>query len=200
MKILIATLLALAILFFFTFPFIKKGVKQKHFKLLMKRKISSISLRNNFNVIDDLKIDRNGDLIHFDHIVFGNKYIYLINDVTCFNTILGKSEDNSWLMVNSHTKETNYIDNFLIKTRLDLEKFSRVAKLDKSLLVVITNLNNECNIKIDSKNVENSYVTKEGKLKKLILEKERENVSEINKEQLQIVFEDIKRQNEESKN
>lgn len=123
---------------------------------------------------------------HFDHVVFGSKYIYLVTDKYWRMGVYGKPKDQSWIFFKDEKKRM-YIDNPLEKNELRKEKLSLVTGIDKSLFVVIVVVNNDCVVDEDVLLNEHNIITKEKNLIKRIESFENQNIASINDDQLQNV-------------
>lgn len=153
---------------------IKKLVNKKDYRLI-----------NNFYFkIDELT------QAHFDHLIFGEKYIYAITDKYWKMGIFGKPQDESWLLYKTDKKRI-YIDNPLQKNELRIEKLSLISGIDRDMFVTIVLTNNDCvcdeTLVLNNKNV----IIKQKNLTKLILKYENSSINKINEEQLQKVIYDL---------
>ena len=187
LTILIIVILVLFCIFLLISYPLNKFINQKLFRYFYYRKIyryvnhRDLRLINNFQFAVDESTNA-----HFDHIIFGNKYIYLITDKYWTKGIYGKVEDKSWLLFKNGDKRI-YIDNPLKKNELRTEKLSLVTDINRSMFVAIVVVNNDClvddNIKLNKQNI----ILKIRHLKKTIEQYEKDDIENINDEQLQKV-------------
>ena len=160
----------------------RKTFRYRDYKKLMKYvEKKDYRLINNFC----FNIDEN-TTGHFDHVVFGSKYIYLVTDKYWRMGVYGKPKDQSWIFFKDEKKRM-YIDNPLEKNELRKEKLSLVTGIDKSLFVVIVVVNNDCVVDEDVLLNEQNIITKEKNLIKRIESFENQNIASINDDQLQNV-------------
>ena len=183
---LIVILGLLSIYLLVSYP-LNKFIKRKLFRYFYYHKIyryvenKDLRLINNFEFFIDESTSA-----HFDHVLFGNKYIYLITDKYWTKGIYGKDEDKSWLLFKSEEKRI-YIDNPLKKNELRTEKLSLVTGIDMSMFITIVVVNNDCLVD-ENVNINNQHIIlKERHLIKTIENFEKENIESINDEQLQQV-------------
>ncbi len=187
LTILIIVILVLFCIFLLISYPLNKFINQKLFRYFYYRKIyryvnhRDLRLINNFQFAVDESTNA-----HFDHIIFGNKYIYLITDKYWTKGIYGKVEDKSWLLFKNGDKRI-YIDNPLKKNELRTEKLSLVTDINRSMFVAIVVVNNDClvddNIKLNKQNI----ILKIRHLIKTIEQYEKDDIENINDEQLQKV-------------
>lgn len=160
----------------------RKTFRYRDYKKLMKYvEKKDYRLINNFC----FNIDEN-TTGHFDHVVFGSKYIYLVTDKYWRMGVYGKPKDQSWILFKDEKKRM-YIDNPLEKNELRKEKLSLVTGIDKSLFVVIVVVNNDCVVDEDVLLNEQNIITREKNLIKRIESFENQNIASINDDQLQNV-------------
>lgn len=197
-KNILLILLIVLTIFFVSFPFIKYCVLKSHYLKIYSNKVKRLSRRMKFYSLDNVSfLDLEGSKLHADHIIFGSKYIYFINDYFFYGSLLANKKDKTWIYLKRFKNEPIFVENLLTKNESNTARFGKVAKLDNELLVSISLISNECIYKGD-KLLNNSYATSPFKLSKLIRKLEAKEVKSINKEQLKEVIEDIKYKNEKS--
>lgn len=192
---IILALLIFAVIFFLSFPFIKRIVLRNKFVKYSGGKVSRISKTRKLNVVNNIKLANLNDDVEINHIIFGKKFIYLISDLYLDGIVSGDNISKSWIYLNKFVKEVKYIPNLVNDGLEKIKTFSSLAGIDKSILIHIYLLGNECDLRIESNNKENSYVIASRKLNLLLNKFERENVKELNEEQLNVVIEDILEKN-----
>lgn len=182
--ILIVVLGLLAVYLLVSFP-LKKFLTRKLFRYRYYHHIYKYVDKKDYRLINNFvfKVDENTNA-HFDHVVFGEKYIYLITDKYWSMGIYGKIQDPSWLLFKNE-KNRIYVDNPLAKNELRTKKISLVTGIDQSLFVAIVVVNNDCLIGDDTKLKYNNLLIKEKVLIKTIEEFESSEIPSINDEQLQ---------------
>lgn len=179
--IIIATIL---VIFLFCLPFIvkyydKRNVNRKVYKILYSLAMEKdFYLINNFPLISD-----NALVAKLDHILFSDKYIYVINDKV-YEKIIKPNNSALWETY-TFKGEKEEINNpiYLNNTRCD--KFSNLKNINRNYIISIVVVNNFAKIdKMNELNDGNSFICKRKDLKKLIKTIEKRKVSKFNLEKL----------------
>lgn len=197
----IATLITLifAIIFFSLYPLLNRVILKKNYKKIYSSKIRNISIRNKFIFLDKIELQTlNNDALVVDQLLCGKKYVYVINDYCHFGILSGKVNDNSWIKVDKIKKTAEYVNNLFETSKNTLNSFSRVSKIDRSMLVGISLINNECDIRLEKKENELNFVVTPLLLTRLIRRFEGSDIASLDQEQLKIVVEEIKDLNEKT--
>ena len=126
--------------------------------------------------IDDSHVGR------IDHILFADKYIFVINDFYYDGNIIGKETDKSIILVGKDGKK-QYEDNPLALNRKLISKLSLITGINQSLIVGICLINSDCQFSIHVSG-KSYYIIQSNKLKALIKAIESRQVGDINKAQL----------------
>ena len=126
--IVIAFLLAAYLII--SYP-LNKYLYRKFFRYKYYKTIYKIVNKKDYRLINNyyFKIDENSQA-HFDHLLFGEKYIYCITDKYWTMGIVGKPQDESWILCKTKDKRT-YIDNPLLKNNIREEKLSLISGIDR---------------------------------------------------------------------
>ena len=132
-----------------------------------------------------------------DHILFGNKYIYIINDAYYEGDLTGKETDKSLILINDKGKKF-YTDNqYLISSSL-VKTLSQSTGIGMDLMIGVTVVNNNCKISIETSNKQ-FYIIQKKRLKRLIKAIESRNVGNINAAQLEALVKAIDKLNRTKK-
>ncbi len=195
--IIIAVIVVIMVLLFFFYKPIKRYFYKRKYKDFYGKKIYKIALYEDFYLInnfvfkhDDTKYSR------IDHILFGNKFIYLINDYYFDGSLTGTPDNQSLVLIQNDKKV--YVDNPINDSKLLLKRLSSVVDIDAEMLIGISIVNNECAIDMEQKN-QQIYLIQENYLAKLIKAIESRPIAEINADQLQIVVQELDRFNRKGK-
>ena len=156
---------------------------RKNYKLYYYKKIYKIVMDKDYYLINNFlfKID-DSHVGRIDHIIFADKYIFVINDFYYHGNITGKEDDKSIIVLDKNGKKY-YDDNPLVLNRKLISKLSLITGINQSLIIGISLINSDCEfgIQISSKSF---YIIQCNKLKALIKAIESRNVGNINKDQL----------------
>ena len=158
---------------------IKKKYREYYYSLIYKIAVDKdYFLLNNFLFKMD---DQHNALIN--HILFCNKYIYLINSYYFNGDITGTISDRALIYVPKKGQK-KYINNPLLSMKKLLERLSMVTNLDPDLFIGIVLVNDGVGIDINGES--NTYfLTNRNKFNSLIKELEARPISMIDQKQLE---------------
>lgn len=191
----IGIVIFLLIIFLMVYPTIKKRKDFKNFQNNYYKVIRKIADMRDYYLINNLTIKNNNKLLcKIDHVLFGDKFIYVIKDRYYRGAISGEKNDNTWLF-HTRKKEKQEMANPMFVNNERLEKLSYVTQIDKSFFVSIVVINDNCVISNDTNELssENSFIVAISKLPRLIKLVESRNVKKMNENQLKKAVEDIYR-------
>ena len=179
-------------------PMLKK--KQKtDFKYFYYKYIYKVAMDNDYYLINNFlfKID-DSYVGRIDHILFGNKYIYIINDSYFDGDIDGKENDKSIILINRAGKKI-YSDNPLLANQKLLKRLSIITGIDATLMVGVCLINNDCQCGVRTSS-KSSYIVQAKKFKALVKAIESRDIGDINKEQLANAVKAIDKLNRRNRN
>lgn len=181
--LIIVPIIIFLVIFLTIFFVVRKKKAVSNYKYFDYKKVYKIVLDNDYYLINNFifKIDDT----HYscvDHVLFANKYIYLINDYYYDGDIDGKENDISVILIRKNGKK-QYEDNPLLNSKKIINRLSLSTGLDASLLIGVCLVNNDCHSAVESKS-KNCYIIQVNKLKELIKAIESRPVNDINKKQL----------------
>jgi hypothetical protein len=188
--IIIIVILALIIIFG---PYLKKKLEKKFFIKKVYRHIYRIAVDYDYYLINDIALEIDTKLIHFNQILFGEKYIYCIGNIYQDGSLSGKFIDAKWLKYHTLTK-VEHINNPLLlhKTRKDyLSSALNVNDMIVGILVV------NDSILIDKiEDIPNDMaIVNLSSLRNFIKQKESEDVAKIDPIQLENLVSQINKKN-----
>ena len=181
--LIIVPLIALvAIGVFLYFPIRNKKMKT-NFRYFYYKKLYSIAMDRDYYLINNFlfKID-SAHVGRIDHILFGDKYIYICTDCYFEGNIDGKEADLSFVLYKKDGTKV-YEDNVISANRKLIEKLCLITGLDQSLMIGICIFNDDCRCSVQT-NTKSSYMIQRGRLKALVRAIESRDIGEINKDQL----------------
>lgn len=170
-------------LFIFVYIPLSKRKHKKSFQNYCYKKIYSIANYKDYYLINNFIFSIDG--VHrtsIDHIMFGNKYIYIIMDKYYEGNLVGKSGDASFIFID-RTGKKQYTDNPFVYSSKLLKKLSGVSGLASDLLIGITLVNDECKLNIENPSKQ-YYIVQRKDLALLIKEIEKRDVGCLNEKQL----------------
>ena len=190
------------VLFLFTaiclyFP-ISHAYNRKHFQIHYYKRVYKVALENDYFLINQFlfKID-SSKLANVDHILFGNKYIYVISSKYYQGDLIGKYHDKSLIFI-SHRGKKCYTDNPYNQVKNLASKLSSSTGIDASLMIGIILVNDDCKVAVQSDSKQ-FYIIQRKRFASLIKAIESRPVGEINQTQLQKAVQSIAKQNKRKK-
>ena len=161
----------------------RRNMMKKNFKYFYYKRLYKIAMDRDYYLINDFlfKID-DSHVGRIDHILFADKYIYIMTDSYFNGDIIGKEDDKSVIVLGRDGKKY-YDDNPLITNKKLINKLSLITGINPALLIGICIINDNCRYGIQTSS-KSFYYIQSNKLKALIKAIESRQVGAINKEQL----------------
>ena len=197
----LAVLLVLVVLFIIFYPKFYKAKLKKDFVSIYGKKVYRYALHNDLYLINQLELKGNDDqIIKVDHLLFANKYIYVISDYYLPGSIEAKENDQSFIY-KSYEKDSEkvYIDNLLIKGRELTNKVAFNLGLKENLFISIALVDDNADFNGFKSSLTDNYIVHLSSLTKLLDSIESRNVAPLNDDQLKYAVKDINRLNERRK-
>ncbi len=191
--IALAVLLLLAVLFFIFFPKAYRKYASTNYKKIYGKKIYRFAINEDFYLINNLKLKtRLGHFIKADHVVFGNKFIYVISDYNFRGEIEAKEIDNLWVLKPYKNEgKTCDIKNPLIEGKKTIERVAESTGLDLAFFISISVLNNDVIINDFEVKSDTSKYCKIKDLKKTIMSYEKREIGVLDDNLLKYAVKDI---------
>ena len=199
--IALAILLVLVVCFIIFYPIILKRKYKKGFVKIYGKKIYRYALHNDLYLINQLELRCNDDqMLNIDHLLFGNKYIYVISDYYLPGVIEAKENDQSFIYQSiEKNSQKVYIDSLLLRNEAITKKLAVNLGLNPSLFVSIAIVDNDSEFKELKKTNKDNYMIHISNFSKLLNKLESRNVAPLNDEQLKYTVKDVNRLNERRK-
>lgn len=180
--IITAIVVVLALILLIILP-LRKRYKKTNFREYYYKKVYKLAFDEDYYLINDFlfRIDDNNVAV-IDHILFADKYIYLINDYLYEGDLTGNQNDKSLILINLQGKKF-YTDNPIMLSHKIATRLSIITGIDKSLLIGLTLVNNDCRVSVEQ-NDKSYYIVQRNKLNSLIKAIESRNVGKINAEEM----------------
>ncbi|MCR4879573.1 MAG: hypothetical protein K5906_01270 [Bacilli bacterium] len=182
--IVVASVAAGILLMFFLILPILKIFHQRNYKSYYYRKIYNYTLNHDLYLINNFvfKLDSKHNT-SIDHILFGEKFIYIIMDKWYDGDLMGNSYDASLILIAKNGSK-NYVDNPYVLFNKLLSRLSTATGINTELMIGITMINNDCRMKIDSSSKQ-FFMIQRKRFPKLIDTIEAREVGKINAKALQ---------------
>lgn len=182
--ILLVVFLLLLLAFLFG-PIIKRKYIEVNYKKIVSKTLYKYALDHDVFLINDIKLPYNGGFIIFDHILFGEKYIYCIKDIHESFGIEGSAEDLKWFTYSKKGK-VDYIVNPFKENNHNVSLLMKYmnSTVEDKLYFSIVCVNDDCDRSI-SKCRDDEIICKNKELYKVIKEKEKDSsIKNINQDKL----------------
>lgn len=183
--IIVGSVVVLALLIIFAIIPLTKKLKKKHYQYFSYKKLYSIAENNDYLLINNFVIPGdNKSVDKIDHILFGDKYIYVVIDKCYPFDVVGKASDPSFVLVSKEGQKKDYIDNLHISLSRLLSKFAASTGISTELMIGVVVTNNECRIAIETTSKQ-FFIVQNKKVTSLIKEIESREVPTINAKALE---------------
>lgn len=181
--LIIAIVLISILLVTFLIIAIRKIYVKKKYKNAFASKVYQVALYGDYYLINDftLMVESNRGRA-LNHILFGDKYVYVIMSKWFDGSLKGVESDVSLFLVNKNG-QTSFIDNPLINTKNLIKKLCINMDIPSSMVVGITIVNKECSIDVKQDDKYN-YLIPVNKLESLIAAIEKRKVNKIKEDEL----------------
>jgi len=137
-----------------------------------------------YYLINKLEIQLvSNESLFIDHMLFGNKYIYVINDYLFKGVLTGNAQDSKWILKDKKGQEI-MVDSPLLKNKKLVEKLSLRTSLDHATFIAITLVSKDTKITDLEVNDSSNFVIDTRDFMKLILKIESRDIAPLNAEEL----------------
>lgn len=183
--ILAIALVVFILLIVWFFIFMRKKMLQR-FSLLryFYPVIRKTAVYYDFYLINQLQMQLvNNESLFIDHVIFGNKYIYIISDYLFKGVLTGKPQDAKWILTDKKGAE-KMVDNPLLETKRLMQKLSLRTSLDYSNFIGVTLISKDTKITDLDVNDNQNFIIDTKDFTKLLLRIEGRDISPLNPEEL----------------
>ena len=174
---------AILLLIFAVLP-LMKIIHKHHYKRYYYRKIYTYTLHRDFYIINNFvfRLDSKHNTC-IDHIVFGEKFIYVIMDKYYEGDLMGNSYDPDLILIAKNGSK-NYVDSPYVAFNKLLSRLSTATGINTDLMIGIAVINNDCRMNIDSSSKQ-FFMIQRNRFPKLVDTIEARDVGKINAAELQ---------------
>lgn len=172
--------------------------RRKYFQIHFYKQVYRVALDNDYYLINQFvyKVDSSKNAT-LDHILFGNKFIYVIISKYYQGDLVGKYNDPSLIFI-SHKGKKCYTENPYNEIKYLASKLSTNTGLDTTLMIGIVLINDDCKVEVESESKQ-FYVIQRKRLPALIKAIESRPIDKINDDQLQKAVQAIAKSNKRKK-
>ncbi len=195
--IIVPVVLLIFVSFCLYFPIVS-AYRKKHFQIHFYKLVYRVALNNDYYLINQFvfKVDQYKNAT-VDHILFGEKYIYVILSKYYQGDLIGKYLDKSLIFI-SHKGKKCYTDNPYNEAKFLTSKLSSSTGIDASLMIGVILINDDCKVAVQSESKQ-FYIIQRKRFPALIKAIESRPVENINEVQLSKAVQSIARLNKRKK-
>lgn len=181
-------------------PAIKDWIYKHRYMEIFHKTIIRIAEDQDYQLINPVlfKLD-DSTFLKIDHLLFGDKFIFVIKDEYYNGALLGKLKDQNWLFHHYDKQKGKFIKNPFVVNARRIEKLSLLTQLKEDFFVSIIVVNDEAMIDRVSRGDNFSYIVSIKKLPRVIAAFEDRNVMKLDAEKTQLAVNSIYRLSEENK-
>lgn len=170
--------IVLAVLFFLLFFYrpLKCEIQRKNLAKTFYNAVMRVARNGDYYLINGLKVRLDGNnYLSIDHVLAGDKYIYVITDRYFEGAINVRLNDERWINYRKDDRKLDLI-NPLFENRFALERLSIASGINSAFMIGIVLINDDCFInQLEAQDEENLLVPI-SKLERVISTYEAKNV------------------------
>ena len=140
--IIIVSLITIGYAILILWPFIIERMEKRTFLKSFYTDVYQLAMVYDFYVINDLVLEIDTKFIHFNHILFGDKYIYCICDHYYDGPLSGKFTDQQWFLYKNNG-QLDHIKNPLLLHKARLSYVTSALRAEE-LFIGLCIVNESC--------------------------------------------------------
>lgn len=175
--ILTPVVITILLVFFVVIPLSQRKIRT-HFKEYCYKAIYRLAFDEDYYLINDFQFKVDSKVVLIDHILFGNKYFYVVIDNYLPGDLIGKQDDKSLILIDNHNQKF-YTENQFQTCKTLIDYLNIKTGISKDLLIGISIVNNDCTIGVESDSKQ-YYIIQRNKFKKLVKAIESRDVGKLN--------------------
>lgn len=186
-----SVIVGLAFFVWFFYAPIKRLVWRRNLAELFYAKVMKVARDGDYYLINKVSVKRGGSgSLLIDHILGGDKYIYVITDCYFEGAINAKSDDQRWVYFKKKGLKEDIV-NPLSVNQFALESLSMQSGISSSFLVGIVLINDDCFVNRFDNGDPSSLLVPVSKLEKVVGAVEAKNVTPFVKKELWQTIHDL---------
>ena len=191
--IAVSIIIILIIIFLYIYHPIKNIYGRHRYHKIYRFILNVISKEKKCILLNNLALPIGGNnFIHIDHLLFADKYIYVIKDRYISGSLEALENNRYWFSYNLKGEQTA-ISNSLSVNQERIDKLALLTGVEHNLFVNVVLLNDNCNLAPTNISKPNTYIIKLRYFKSFLRKKESQNVAPLNRIQLEKLANDIAR-------
>ncbi len=189
--IVLTIISALVFLVVFLYQPVRRHLYRNYPVRMFYRTVMQTAKDGDFYLLNNLqlKLDKN-DYVKIDHLLGGDKYIYVITDRYYEGAINVKPDDLRWIYYERDGGK-RYISNPLLENKAAMERLSIVSGIQTSFMVGIVIVNNDCFVNRFAADDAHNLLVSERKFEKIVNTFEAQPVKPFVKEELWQCIQDL---------
>lgn len=190
--IVAAVLVGLAFLVWFFYSPVKRFLWHQKPRKLFYRHVMRVVLNGDYYCVNDvaLRVDEHTTTM-VDHIIGGDKFLYIISDRYYEGVLKAHPDEPGWLLYQKHGQKVD-LPNPLLENQLAMERLSIVSGINTSFMVGIVLINDSCFLNPFSNEEGESLLVPLSKLESVIASYEkRKDVEPFLNQQLWQTIQDL---------
>ena len=188
--IVLAIAIGSAFLFWFGFGPVQRYYRKRHTVKAYYPKVYRVALDNDFYLINNFSNrTAESEEFHIDHILIGNKFIYVIRDRYYDGALAAKETDQSWIFF--HGKKGRYVPNPVIMNKLRMQRLSLMSGIDEKFFISVVLINDDCYLTPYESQTDNSFLSSLRDFPRLIEEIEARDVAPLDPQAIAVVARDF---------
>lgn len=189
--IVVAVIIGFLFLAIFLLPPLRRALYRRHPMRMFYRHVMRTARDGDYYLINDFTL-RTGkeEFIHVDHLLAGDKYLYVVTDRYYEGAVNAKPDDFRWLLYERGGGK-RYVSNPLVENKTAMERLSILSGIPTSYMVGVVLVNDDCFVnRYDSEDGEN-FLVSERKFARLVRDFEGRGVEPFRKEELWQTVQDL---------
>lgn len=188
--IIVIILMVIGSLVFIFWNKIKELKEKKFFSKEISSKVYQIAVDNDFYLINQVALAIDTKVIHFDHLLFTNKYIYCIGRKYFSGPVSGRFDDSQWFQYDKKNR-INHIKNPMILPKVRLEYLRSALRANEDLFISVVLVNDSCVIDNIVSCPKNNHIMNIGDFSGFVKKNEKASIPAIDALQLETLVQNI---------
>ena len=188
--IIVIVLIVIGSLIFLFWNKIKDYKEKRFFSKEVGSKVYQLALDNDYYLIRQVALAIDTKVIHFDYILFTNKYIYCIGTKYFVGPISGNFNDSQWFLYQKN-QQVEHIKNPMILPKVRLEYLRSALRANEDLFISVVLVNNSCIIDEVNDGPKHNYIMNVGNFASFVKKNEKNVIPSIDPLQLETLVQNI---------
>jgi hypothetical protein len=189
--VIAAIFMAAFFLVLFFYKPVKRYVFRHHMARVFYHKVLVVVRNQDYFFVNDLSLPAgSGQALHIDHVIAGEKFIYVVTDYYFEGAIAPRAFDNYWVYYKKRNRKT-LIPNPFNENKAAVELLAMNSGINSSYFVGIVMINDDCFVTPYENTPNAPQLIPVGKLASTIADYEKKDVAPFSSSQLYQAIHDI---------